>query len=56
MCVPCAGPVPCLEEVMKGVHRRVRAEEELNTLVGVVSEAVCDARRHHQHTGVKVCA
>ena len=40
--------------MIKSVRTQAKAEEEFITLVGVVSEAVREARLHHQHTGVKV--
>ena len=49
------GSVPCVEYALKTFSHRVRAESEFNTLVGVVSAAVDEARRqHHQQPGIKV--
>ena len=52
-----AGVVPCLGSAMRSLSRQARAELEFTTLVGVVSEAIYEARQHHQlqQTGIKVC-
>lgn len=47
--------VPCVEGALIYFSRRVRAQMQFKTLVGVVSEAVSKARLQHKKSFVKVC-